>query len=112
MDKITHYQQIIINLLEEYSAIPSSYPTELRDEIVADTVRNHFQLITLGWEGARFVYEVVFHLDLIEGKIWIQQNNTEANLAEELCERGIPKSDLVIGFQPASVRALSGYAVA
>jgi XisI protein len=112
MDKIAKYQQVILELLEEYSAIPPSYPTELRDEVVADTVRNHFQLITLGWEGTRFVYEVVFHLDLIDGKVWIQQNNTEANLAEELCDRGIPKSDLVIGFQPAAVRALSGYAVA
>lgn len=111
MDQIVKYQQIILELLEEYSAIPPSYPTGLRDELVADTVRNHFQLISLGWEGHRFVYEVVFHLDIIEGKIWIQQNNTEANLAEELVERGIPKSDVVIGFQPAAVRALSGYSV-
>lgn len=33
------YQQIIIGLLEEYSAIPPSYPTDLRDEVVADTIR-------------------------------------------------------------------------
>ncbi|MFN0035808.1 MAG: XisI protein [Saprospiraceae bacterium] len=112
MDKIEKYQQIILELLEEYAAIPSSYPTSLRDEVVADTVRNHFQLITLGWEGARFVYEVVFHFDILDDKVWIQQNNTEANLAEELVERGIPKSDVVIGFQPLAVRAMTDYATA
>jgi hypothetical protein len=111
MDKITTYQQIILALLEEYSAIPNAYPTELRDQIVADTVRNHFQLVSLGWEGARFVYEVVFHLDIVNGKIWIQQNNSEADLAAELVERGVSKSDIVVGFQPSSVRALSGYAI-
>ncbi len=47
MDKIVKYQQIILELLEAYSAIPLSYPSGLRDEIVADTVRNHFQLISL-----------------------------------------------------------------
>ena len=112
MQKLKKYQQIILELLEAYSAIPLSYPSGLRDEIVADTVRNHFQLISLGWEGNRFIYEVVFHFDIIEGKVWIQQNNTEADLAAELAEQGIPKSDIVIGFQPTAVRAVSGYSVA
>ena len=111
MDKIIKYQQVILGLLEEYAAIPPSYSTALRDEVVADTIRNHFQLISLGWENNCFIYEVVFHLDIIDGKIWIQQNNTEADLAAELVERGIPKSDLVIGFQPADIRAISGYAI-
>lgn len=110
MDKIEKYQDIITSLLEEYAAIPPSYPTSLRDELIADTVRNHFQLVSLGWEANRYVFEVVFHIDILDGKVWIQQNNTEANIAEELVERGIPKSDIVIGFQPPSVRAISGYA--
>lgn len=37
-------------------------------------------------------------------RIWIQQNNTEANIAAELEERGISKSDIVIGFQHPSLR--------
>ena len=110
MDRTKKYQQVIIGLLEEYSSIQPSYPTGLRDEVVADTVRNHFQLVSLGWEGPRFVYEVVFHLDILDGKVWIQQNNSEADLIAELVERGVPKSDVVVGFQPAAIRALPGYA--
>jgi hypothetical protein len=112
MDKIKKYQQIILDLLEEYAAIPPTYPTTLRDEVIADTERNHFQMISLGWENSRYVYEVVFHIDIIDGKAWIQQNNTEAHIAEELVERGIPKTDIVIGFQHPSVRTLSGFAAA
>ena len=104
MDKITQYQQIIFELLQEYAAIPPSYPTSLKDEVVADTVRNHFQLISLGWEGSKFVYDVVFHIDILDDKVWIQQNNTEANIALELIERGISTSDIVIGFQHPSLR--------
>jgi len=112
MDQIAHYQQIITQLLEEYAAIPPSYPTNLRDEVVADTVRNHFQLISLGWEQSRFIHEVIFHLDIIEGKVWIQRNNTEADLSAELIERGVPKSDIVIGFQPTGTLVQTNYAVA
>lgn len=107
MDKITQYQQVIFELLREYAAIPSSYPTTLKDEVVADTVRNHFQLITLGWENSKFVYDVVFHIDIIEDKVWIQQNNTEADIASELIERGILASDVVIGFRHPSSRTPS-----
>ncbi|MFN7118540.1 MAG: XisI protein [Saprospiraceae bacterium] len=112
MDKIKTYQKIITTLLEEYAAIPPSYPTALRDELIIDTERNHFQLLTVGWEGNEFVHEAIFHLDIIDGKIWIQQNNSEAKLTDELLERGVPKSDIVLGFQHPSVREYSGFAVA
>lgn len=112
MDKVKHYQQIILDVLQAYAAIPPTYPTTLRDDVVADTERNHFQIVSLGWENNRYVYEVVFHLDILDGKVWIQQNNTEADIATELVERGIPKSDIVIGFQPPALRAMSGFAVA
>jgi hypothetical protein len=99
MAKITQYQNIIIEMLEAYASIPLSYPNNLRDEVVADTVRNHFQLITLGWENQQFIHEVIFHIDIIDENIWIQVNNSEANIAAELIERGIPKDAIFIGFQ-------------
>ncbi len=32
------------------------------------------------------------------GKIWIQHNTTEIDIAEELVNLGVPKHDIVIGF--------------
>lgn len=110
MDTVKSYQNFILQLLEAYAAIPPSYPTTLKDEVVADKQGNHFQLLTLGWENGRFIHETVFHLDIIDGKIWIQQNNTEADIAQELVDLGVPKTDIVIGFQKPELRALSGYA--
>lgn len=37
---------------------------------------------------------------------------TEHGLARELEETGVPKSDIVLGFQPPDVRPLTGYAEA
>ena len=112
MDKINKYQQTIIDLLNEYAQLGTS-STGLSRQVIVDKDRNHFQLVTVGWrEGKHFVYIVAFHFDIIDGKVWIQQNNTEAQIADELVERGIPKTDIVIGFQPPKVREFSGFAAA
>ena len=85
----------------------------LSRQVIADREGNHFQLVTVGWrDGQRFVYIVAFDFDILDGKIWIQQNNTEMLVADELGELGIPKSEFVIGFRPEYMRGLAGYAVA
>jgi hypothetical protein len=112
MDQVEKYQQIILSVLEEYAQLGQPTPG-LSRQIIADKERRHYQLVTVGWrDGQRFVYIVAFHFDIRDGKVWIQQNNTEAHIADELVERGIPASDIVIGFQPPFARAEAGFAVA
>jgi hypothetical protein len=47
----------------------------------------------------------------INNKIWIQVNNTELDIVQALVEMGVPKEDIVIGFQPLYLRQVSGYAI-
>lgn len=105
MDKVSKYREIILSVLEDYAQLGTPAPGITR-QIIADTEKNHYQLVTLGWrEGRRFVYIVAFHFDIIGDKIWIQQNNTEAHIADELIARGVEPSDIIIGYQPPSVQS-------
>jgi hypothetical protein len=52
------------------------------------------------------------HASSEHGKIWIQRNMTEADLAQELVEMGVPKEDIVLGLHPHYKRPLTGYGVA
>ncbi len=54
----------------------------------------------------------ITHVQIIEGKIWIQRDGIEDGITEELVAAGIPKSDIVLGFQPPEVRPYTGYAIA
>ena len=45
-------------------------------------------------------------------KVWIQRNMTEAVLAQDLVDMGIPKEDIVIGLHPSYKRPYTGYGVA
>lgn len=112
--KIKKYQKMIIEYLNEYVQVKPVNLGECECIVLTDTQNNHFQAITMGWEKARFVHSVVFHLSIASnGKIWLHANWTNIDIAELLVERGVPRADIVLGFLPKYMRELSSdYAVA
>jgi hypothetical protein len=112
MDKIIKYQDIIEQFLEEEAAIPYANQA-LNREVLADRKRNHFQLFFIGWDNDQFHHDIIFHFDIKpDAKVWIQQNNTELQIADELMNRGISSEDIVLGFRHPKVRPFTGFAVA
>lgn len=106
-------QQLIFDLLNEYAAYSSSDPLTSENQVIADFERGHFQLVRFEWERDVLKHNTVFHFDIKpDGKIWIQVNRTDIDIAAELVERGIDKTNIVIGFQPPRYRPYTGYAVA
>jgi hypothetical protein len=113
MEKIARYRQFILDLYEEYAQIKPMNLQNVENQLIIDTERNHYQLVSLGWDGLMFVYSVIYHVDIkVDGKLWIQANNTDRDIAEELEWLGVPKSDIVLGLQPESYRPYTGYATA
>lgn len=112
MDKLKHYQEAVMSLLTDYANFGK--PGQgLEIQIIADKERNHFQLLTVGWQNnSKFVYSIAFHLDIKDGKVWVYQNNTDAMIGDELIERGVAKEDIVLAFHAPSERAYTGFAVA
>ncbi len=100
MEKLKKYQRILLTFLEEYAAIHYANAPKLEQQVVADLDRNHFQLVSIGWHKKQFVYEVVFHFDIKDGIVWIQQNWTDIKLTEDLIRRGISPADIQVGFLP------------
>ncbi|HZF40009.1 MAG TPA: XisI protein [Blastocatellia bacterium] len=58
------------------------------------------------------IHHFVIHLEIINGKVWVQADNTDLNVTKELERAGIPKNDIVLGFHPPDVRPYTEYAVA
>jgi hypothetical protein len=78
----------------------------LKTEVVADSIRHHYQLVTIGWHRARFVINPLLHFDLKENQVWIQQNDTGLEIGDELVRRGVDPQDIVFGFIPEHERDL------
>ena len=109
--KIKKYQRILETFLSE-EANSKTIP-EIEFQVVADERNNHFQLVETGWYDKRFIHSVIFHFHIKpDGKVWLLANNTDMLVAEDLVKRGVPASDIVLGFHPAYIRQHTGFAVA
>jgi len=100
----------IKQLLEHFASIPAA-TGDVELETIFDDTQNRYQVIAQGWQGKRRMHGCLVHIDLKGSKVWLQHDSTDAEIAEELVERGIPKERIVLGFLPESVRPHTGYAV-
>lgn len=111
MDRLAEIQAVVRRILDEYADyIPSEQGVEV--ERIYDDARGHYELLTIGWEGHRRVHGCVLHVDIRDGKVWIQHDGTEDGIANDLVEAGIPKDQIVLAFHPPYKRPYTGYAVA
>ena len=111
MANIEHYRQCILTILRENGKNKPKYD-EIDNELIFDTIHDHYQLMYVGWNDLKRVYYSIIHFDIKDNKIWIQQNTTETDLAEQLVNMGVPKEDIVFGLQPPYKRPYTGYGVA
>jgi XisI protein len=113
MDKIKKYQDVIIDFLNRYnSETGRSLENTVKRRVLIDREHNSFQLLSTGWRGGRYIFGPIFHFDIINGKIWMQCNNTEREVVDELMAAGVERSDIVLGFVPPAARHFLGFAEA
>ncbi|MFN6562109.1 MAG: XisI protein [Nostoc sp. ChiSLP01] len=110
MDKLTHYREILRQLIFEYAGHKPANG-QIETEAVIDLERDHYEVLHVGWDGVRRIHGSVVHIDIINNKVWIQYDGTSQPVAEALLEAGIPREDIVLGFHPAELRQYTGFAV-
>lgn len=111
METIEHYRELVQSVLTEYAAIPYANGDYER-ELLLDRVNDRYLLLTLGWDGNRRVYYPVIHIDIRDGKLWIQHDATEDGVATDLIAAGVPKQRIVLAFYPLEARRRSDFAAA
>jgi hypothetical protein len=109
MDKITYYQNSIIEIIHAHATYKRSDTPNVRSQVVIDKENNQFLLLSVGWHLGKFVYTVAFHFTIVADKIWIQQNNTDILVADELMQKGIAAQDIILGFIAPDLRVYSGF---
>jgi hypothetical protein len=110
MAAIETYRACIQKLLIDHSQIGGGDPN-VEMQVIFDVERDHYQLVQVGWLNDRRIYGCILHLDIKDGKIWIQHNGTEFNVADELISLCVLKQDIVLGFHSPSKRRFSEFAV-
>ncbi|MEC4805267.1 MAG: XisI protein [Jaaginema sp. PMC 1079.18] len=111
MDNLSEYRHKIKTLLSQYISVEKP-PENWESQLIYDEQGEHYLWMKVGWEDSKRIYYSVIHLDIKEGKIWLQKNATDLNPAEDLIELGIPRENIVLGLQPPFKRPYTNYGVA
>ncbi len=110
MAKIDDYRKYVKQILNEYGEHKPAYG-DVEVEVCFDTERERYQVIHTGWSKQRRVYGCVIHIDIKDGKIWIQHDGTEVGIADELVALGVPKQDIVLAYHSPYMRKFTEFAV-
>jgi XisI protein len=103
------HQRAVLELIERWAKVDSTEQSDATIKII-DELGGRYLLFNNTWKDGRRYYGCFLHLDLsADGKVWIQHDGTDLNVAEQLMEAGIAKEEIVLGFQLPSVRAVLGF---
>jgi hypothetical protein len=111
MERLDTYRQIIRKVLTPFANITYAN-VNVKNHQVFDPETDQYLILSEGWEGQHHLHSCLLHIEIINNKVWIQLDNTEDGIAEELIQSGIPKQDIVLGFHEPEIRPFIGFAVA
>ncbi len=110
MDTVNVYRDLIEQIITDHARIPYALG-DIGRQMVFDRRHDHYLLMIAGWDQGR-VHGCIIHVDLLNGKFWIQRDGTEYGVAQELLDAGIPRTDIVLAFQATELRKYSPLAEA
>jgi XisI protein len=98
METIEYPQVVVQELLQDFA---NRFSSGLKAHPVFDTQRNHYQVLLKGWQGNKFIFTCLIHIDIVDDRIVIQRNITDTELKPLLIDKGIVPHKIEIGFIPA-----------
>lgn len=111
-DTLKHWRQTIKSTLTALAEIPYPENVPLTAKTVFDESADIYLVVVEGWQDVRRLHGNLVHVEIQNGKIWIQLDGTEDGIAGDLLEAGIPKDKIVLGFKSPQSRQHTGFAVA
>ncbi|MCI0616367.1 XisI protein [bacterium] len=111
MEKLEHYRNTIREIIQSYAQYKPSRG-DVQIEVIFDEANDHYELMYPGWNGPYRIHGSVVHLDIRNGKIWIQYDGTHDGIANDLLNAGIPRDQIVLAFKSSEHRRHTDFAVA
>ncbi len=111
--KLTEYRCLIKQILSRYVELINRHPKPNKETfVVFDEDRDHYFLHKIGWQDTERIWNTTVYVRIQAGKFWIEIDWTEAGIATDLLEAGVPKEDIVLAFHHPSMRLYTEFATA
>jgi hypothetical protein len=112
MEKVAQYKKIGREIIQ-FIRDALSGDDSISIQAIMDEENGHYLVFNNGWRDSKHrVYGCVVHIEVKpEGKIWLHHDGTDMIVGQMLLDKGIPKSDIVIGFHAPIMRKDTEFAV-
>lgn len=77
MGDLEAWRDLIERTLAEHVVDPVSHG-DIRLYTVFDRAGDHYLVMAVGWDGTQRVHAPLLHVDILDGKVWVQHDGTEA----------------------------------
>lgn len=116
MDILTNYRNTVQETIKKYynltnSQIANTADNTISERLILDSERDQYMWLRCGWDGKKRVQHIILYLQILNGKIWVEEDSTDLTVADDLLAAGIPKTDIILGFHHPSKRALTEFAI-
>lgn len=113
MDKLTTQRETVKQILSQYDRLDREQPSPGVESMISfDELRDQYIWLQVGWDRTGRTCGITVYIRLKQNKIWVEEDLTEDGITQDLLDAGIPKSDIVLGFQHPRDRSLTDFAVA
>jgi hypothetical protein len=110
MERLSQYRGIITGVLSDLAEATAQDSVETLS--LFDSTHDNYLLLTAGWNGMRRIHHVIAHLRIRNDKIWVEADNTDAEIVQRLLDCGVDREAIVLAFYSPQKRALTDFAVA
>ena len=91
---LNEWRQIIKKILAELAAIPFPEVVNLKAKTVFDESSDIYMVLVEGWQDVKRMHGCLLHVEINDGKIWIQQDGTEDGVPTSSWSPASPKTEL------------------
>ena len=110
MDRVEFYKSLVRKVICDYAAqIPELKGVD--QKIIFQEELGYYALLHNGWHEEDRVYGNIIHLEVKNGKIYIQHDGTEDGITDFFLDNGVPSKEIVIQRHPPDCRHLTEFAV-
>ena len=109
MDELESWREIVEDAICQHTRVPYSHG-DIELQTIFDRQRDRFLWVNVGWEGHDRVLNIIVHIEIKDGKLWIQSDGTQHGIARDLIAAGIPKDRVVLAFRHPDLRKYTEYA--
>ncbi|MBF2047064.1 MAG: XisI protein [Elainella sp. C42_A2020_010] len=80
---------------------------QIEVQLLCNELQDDYQIFHLGWDEDDRIHHCLVHVRLKDGKIWVENDDTEVGIANILVELGVAKAEIVLAYHAPYLRHFS-----